>query len=106
MENKNTTTSSVSAKRHQTKELCVLEVQGKTEKLQCWLSNLSTTGAFFEVITTSNTPKKGDLVRVTVRLNELSKNYIIYGQVAWSRVGGIGVEFLKNTAKHRVVSTR
>ncbi len=96
MDNKNTTSTSTGAKRHSTKEFATIEIQGRTLKIQCRLSNVSQTGAFLEVINSGITPKQGDLVRITVNLRQISKTHILIGQVVWSRGLGLGVTFLKN----------
>ena len=95
MENKNPTTS-LSAQRHSTKEFATVEIQGRTLKIQCRLSNVSQTGAFLEIINASLTPKKNDIVRITVHLRQINKVHVIHGQVIWSRGLGIGVSFLRN----------
>ena len=46
------------AKRHQTKETAIMEVYGQTEKIFCRMNNLSTSGAFFEIVNAKYTPKK------------------------------------------------
>lgn len=95
MNSKNPTESNI-AKRHSTHELATLEIQGRSVKVHCRLSNLSQTGAFLEVINSNIIPKQGDIVRMTVHLRQLNKVHLLVGQVIWSKGLGIGLSFLKN----------
>lgn len=83
------------AKRHQTKESARLEVYGKKEILFCRMSNLSSTGAFFEIVNANYTPKAHDLVNVTINLNQINKSYTVHGEVVWSKGLNLGVMFIK-----------
>ncbi|MGZ3692446.1 MAG: PilZ domain-containing protein [Pseudobdellovibrio sp.] len=95
MDNKNTTSSPV-AQRHSTNEFAVVEISGRTAKIQCRLSNISQTGAFLEIVNATMTPRQNDIVRITVNLRQINKMHVIIGKVVWSRGLGIGVSFLKN----------
>lgn len=83
------------AKRHLTKEPARIEVYGKREVLFCRMNNLSSTGAFFEVLNSLYIPKIGDIVRVTINLKQVNKTHIINGEVVWFKGTGLGVSFLK-----------
>ncbi len=71
-----------------------IEIYGKDGKLLTKMGNVSYTGAFFEVISSSSIPQKEDLVRITVNLRSVNKTHIIEAQVVWSKGLGIGVQFL------------
>jgi hypothetical protein len=83
------------AKRHNTKETAIIEVYGHTEKIFCRMNNLSTTGAFFEIITANYTPKKNQVVRISVNLKQLNKTYTLHGEIVWSKGLGLGISFIK-----------
>ena len=83
------------AKRHQTKENAVVEVYGQNGKIYCRMNNLSTSGAFFEIVNSSYSPKNKDIVRITVNLKQMSKTYVMHGEVVWSKGLGLGVSFIK-----------
>lgn len=102
MESKNTTVTA--AKRHATKELAILEVYGRTFKINSRLANLSVTGAFLELTSSGYQPKQGDLVRITVPLQKLNKTYTLHGQVIWIRGLGVGVTFLKDKDLHALLT--
>lgn len=82
-------------KRFTTKELAQLEVYGRMGKVFCRMSNLSKSGAFFEIINSNFNPKVGDLVRITVLLRQINKTHIIDAEVVWSRGLGLGLCFIK-----------
>jgi hypothetical protein len=92
----NPTNSSMIAKRHTTNESAFVEVQGRNGKILCRMNNLSTTGAFFEILNSHFIPKQGDLVRVTINLKQLNKVHTLHGQIIWNRGLGIGISFLKS----------
>ena len=83
------------AKRHQTKETAIMEIYGQTDKIFCRMNNLSTSGAFFEIVNAKYTPKKNQVVRITVSLKQLGKSYTLHGEVVWSKGLGVGVSFVK-----------
>jgi len=91
----NTTNLNV-AKRHQTKEVAIIEVYGRNFKINSRLANVSITGAFLELTSSNYQPKQGDLVRITVPLQKVNKTYTLHGQVVWCRGLGVGVSFLKD----------
>jgi hypothetical protein len=100
----NNSSQNIVAKRHQTKEMAVLEIHGRTLKIQCRLSNLSITGAFLELTSFNYLPRQGDLVRMTVNLRQVNKTYKLNGQVVWSRGLGLGVSFLKDKELFAILS--
>lgn len=97
MENKTPTSveTSLQAKRHYTREHATVEVYGKTGRVHCKMSNLSTTGAFFEIVNTGFTPKQGDIVRVTINLRQINKTHTLHGEIVWNKGLGLGVAFIK-----------
>ncbi|MCC2678503.1 MAG: PilZ protein [Pseudobdellovibrio sp.] len=92
------------AKRHATKEIAILEVYGRSYKINSRLANLSITGAFLELTSSNYQPKQGDLVRITVPLQKVNKTYTLHGQVVWSRGLGVGVSFLKDKDLHALLT--
>jgi hypothetical protein len=60
------------------------------------MNNLSTTGAFFEIVNSHFTPKQCDLVRVTINLKQLNKVHTLHGQIIWNRGLQLGISFLKS----------
>lgn len=82
------------ATRYMTQEMAVLEVYGRIGKITCKMSNLSKSGAFFEIVNSSFIPKKGDLVRVSVNLGQIKKRYNLEAEVVWCRGLGLGVNFI------------
>lgn len=102
MESNNTTVAV--AKRHPTKEIAIIEVYGRSFKINCRLSNLSVTGAFLELTNSAYQAKQGDLVRITVPLQKVNKTYTLHGQIVWSRGMGIGVSFLKDKDLHAILT--
>jgi hypothetical protein len=59
------------------------------------MSNLSASGAFFEVISPNFKIKKGDIARVTISLKTLNRTHMVDCEVVWAKGLGIGVQFLK-----------
>lgn len=106
MENATTTTQQqsdqpkldIKAKRFLTQELAQIEVFGRIGKIFCKMSNLSVSGACFEVISSNYMPKHGDLVRLTINLRSIKKTHVIEAEVAWCKGLGIGLQFLGATA--------
>lgn len=84
------------AKRFLTREPARIEVIGKKMILFCRMNNLSTTGAFFEILNSNYTPKIGDVVRVVINLKQVNKTHTLNGQVVWAKGLGLGVEFIKH----------
>jgi hypothetical protein len=86
------------AKRFLTQELAQIEVFGRIGKIFCKMSNLSVSGACFEVISSNYMPKHGDLVRLTINLRSIKKTHVIEAEVIWCKGLGIGLQFLGATA--------
>jgi PilZ domain len=82
------------AKRFSTKELAQIEVYGRIGKILAKMGNLSTSGAFFEVINSNYMPKNGDLVRMTVNLRSIKRVHTLDAEVVWCKGLGIGLRFL------------
>ena len=87
-------TSAQPARRFLTQELAQIEVFGKSGKVLTKMTNVSVTGAFFEIINASYMPRKNDLVRITVNLRAVNKTHVIDAQVVWNKGLGLGVQFL------------
>ena len=82
------------AKRYNTQEMAVLEVYGRIGKVSCKMSNLSISGACFEIINSSFVPKKGDLIRVSINLGQIKKRYNLEAEVVWIRGLELGITFI------------
>ena len=87
--------SELIAKRYPTRETARLQILGRNEVLIVRMSNLSSTGAFFEMLGSSVSLKVGQLVSVTVNLREVNKTHVIGAEVIWTKGHGIGVLFVK-----------
>ena len=85
------------AKRFLTKELAQIEVYGRMGKVFCKMSNLSQSGAFFEIINSNYMPRSGDLVRVTILLRQINKSHTLDAEIVWCKGLGLGLNFLKKT---------
>jgi hypothetical protein len=83
------------AKRFDTKEQAQFEIYGQTGTIEASLKNLSTTGAFLEFSSGSYSPKKGDLLNLTIRLESLKKDHIVAAEVVWTNDAGIGICFVQ-----------
>ena len=88
----NTTTTK--SKRFLTQELAQIEVYGRIGKVFTKMGNLSTTGAFFEIISSNYMPRMGDLVRLTINLRSIKKVHVLDGEVIWCKGLGLGIQFL------------
>ncbi len=83
------------AKRFLTNESAQLEVYGRSGKVFCRMGNLSSSGAYFEVVNSTYTLKSTDLIRIKVHLRQINKTHTLHAEIIWSRGMGIGVRFLK-----------
>ncbi|MEQ1721671.1 MAG: PilZ domain-containing protein [Pseudobdellovibrio sp.] len=83
------------SKRYFTKEPARIDVYGKKEVLFCRMNNLSSTGAFFELLNPTYIPRIGDLVRMTINLKQVNKTHVVNGEVVWFKGSGLGVSFIK-----------
>lgn len=84
----------LSSERHQTSERAYLEIYGRTGTLIAELKNLSSTGAFLEIIQGDYIPRKGDLIRVTVPLESLGRTHSVNAEIIWGKSLGVGICFL------------
>ncbi|OFZ31554.1 MAG: hypothetical protein A2622_02935 [Bdellovibrionales bacterium RIFCSPHIGHO2_01_FULL_40_29] len=82
-------------KRYQTKEHAQIEVYGRMGKIYCRLTNLSTTGAFLEIINSKYMPKQGDLIHVSVILRQLNKTHTLDAEIIWCKGLGLGISFVR-----------
>ncbi len=92
------------ARRFLTQELAQIEIFGKAGQILTKMANVSTTGAFFEIINASITPKKDDLVRITINLRAVKRTHIIDAQIVWCKGMGLGVEFLNRDEMNQKIS--
>lgn len=88
------TDAKIKARRFMTQELAQIEVYGRIGKIFTKMSNLSTSGAFFEIISSNYMPKTTDLVRLTVNLRSIKKVHVIDAEVVWCKGLGLGIRFL------------
>ncbi len=95
MQNFNTTPV---AQRYVTQEIAQIEAYGQNGKIIAKMSNLSSTGAFFEILTANSPLKPGTLARFTVKLKSLNKVHVIDCEVVWAQGRSLGVKFLKRDA--------
>lgn len=83
------------ARRFVTQELAHIEIYGKTGRILSKMGNLSSTGAFFEVLSPNFSIKKGDIARVTINLRSLNRIHVVDCEVVWAKGLSVGVQFLK-----------
>lgn len=97
------TTSQQIHRRYPTDEFATLESLGSSERIDSKMYNLSVGGAYFEI---SGRPdlRVGELMRVTVALNSMSREHQLHGRVVWTTPRGhvngdfgIGVHFIRPT---------
>nr|AIA16684.1 PilZ domain protein [uncultured bacterium] len=84
------------AQRYPTKENAHLEIYGRGGKIYCRLINLSTSGAYLEIVSSNHSPRKGDILRMTVSLKQINKSHILDAEVVWAKGLGVGVRFIKS----------
>ncbi len=87
--------------RFQTRETALIEIYGRMGKALAKMTNLSKSGAMLELSQTKVLPQKGDILHITVQLNELNKERKFSAEVIWSHGFSLGIQFL---AKDLVVS--
>ena len=92
--------------RHPTKELAQVEVYGRIGKVFCRMANLSTTGACLEIVSSKYSPRKGDIVRVTVALRQLNKTHTLDAEIVWCKGLGLGISFLKKDQIYEKLAAR
>ncbi|MCX7979306.1 MAG: PilZ domain-containing protein [Bdellovibrionaceae bacterium] len=86
------------AERFLTREVGHVEVFGREGGgFPVSMLNVSKTGAFFEAVRAEALPKAGDLVQVTLHLNQLGKSRSLHGEVVWTKNLGFGVKFLSKS---------
>ncbi|MGZ3771013.1 MAG: PilZ domain-containing protein [Bdellovibrio sp.] len=82
------------AKRFKTKEVAQIEVYGHIGILVANLKNISQTGAFLEVKQGTYVPQKGDLLNMTVTLDDLQRTHNVSAEVVWCSGMGLGICFI------------
>lgn len=58
------------------------------------LKNISKSGAKLNLISAASEFLKGDILRLVVELDAVSRNRVVNAEVIWSRGGSLGVYFL------------
>lgn len=87
--------NTATAKRYPTKEVAHLEVYGHIGTLMANVRNLSTSGAFLEVVSQGDyVPQKGDLLSMTIKLSTLQREHNVSAEVVWSKDFGLGICFI------------
>lgn len=93
-------------KRYPTKEHAQLEIYGRMGKIFCRLCNLSSSGAFLEIVSSRHMPRQGDLVRISISLRQLKKTHTLDAEVVWCKGLGLGISFIKKEQLLGKLSTR
>lgn len=81
-------------KRFLTQEIVKVEVYGSSAKLTCRMANMSTSGAYFELLSGGAPAGSNDLVCISIHLRAINKIHTVNAEVVWSRGVGFGVQFL------------
>ncbi len=84
------------AKRFQTNQEVKVEIYGHTLDIIAKMKNLSSTGAFLELLKAEMIPQQGDLIRITVPLLEVNKVRQISAEVIWHQGLGFGISFISD----------
>ncbi|MBC7742679.1 MAG: PilZ domain-containing protein [Bdellovibrionaceae bacterium] len=100
MQDFNSQETESTSQRYVTQELAQLEVYGRQGKVFCKMANLSSSGAFFEIINSNYMPRAGDLVRITVLLRQINKTHVLDAEIIWCKGLGLGLNFIK---KHELI---
>lgn len=86
------------AERFRTKEGGQIEVYGQIGVLNVTLVNLSLTGAMVRLdnkaIRDATQPEAGDILSLTVHLEEISKTHYLSAEVVWARGFSVGINFI------------
>jgi Tfp pilus assembly protein PilZ len=86
-------------RRFNTDQMGALEFYGRTEQIKSKVCNISKGGAYLELMTPAPL-RAGDIVRLTVELNDLNRCYVVSARVVWTKnlnqkdSPGVGVEFV------------
>ena len=94
------------AKRYLTQELAKIKIYGQADKVICKMANLSTSGAFFEIISSNYIPRMGDVIRLTINLRSIKRVHVMNGEVIWSKGLGLGIQFLTTLAMQQKLSDK
>lgn len=94
------------AKRYLTQELAQIEIYGHTDKVICKMANLSTSGAFFEIISSQYIPRMGDVIRLTINLRSIKRVHVINAEVIWSKGLSLGIQFLTTLEMQEKLSAK
>ncbi len=85
------------SERYDTFESATVEVYGRSSDFRGIMKNLSKTGAMFQAPESRTVVRKGDFVRITISLEELSRTHTLNGQVVWESGTEFGVSFLSES---------
>lgn len=83
------------AERFSTREAVRIEIYGKRTTLYCRMTNLSKTGAKFQIISATYNPKVGEFLRVIVQLKTVNSVRVLNAEIIWVKGYEMGVAFLK-----------
>lgn len=84
------------AKRFQTNQEVKVEIYGHPLDIKAKMKNLSSTGAFLELMKAETLPQQGDLIRITVPLLEVNKVRQLSAEVIWNQGLGFGINFISD----------
>lgn len=84
------------AKRFNTNQEVKVEIYGHTIDILAKMKNLSSTGAFLELVEAEKIPQQGDLIRLTIPLLEVNKVRRLSAEVVWHQGLGFGINFISD----------
>jgi hypothetical protein len=73
------------------------EKYGSAAKSNFRMRNLSRSGALLYILKSSESFKKGDILRLAVNLEQLKKIKVLSAEVIWTNKSKVGVCFIKPT---------
>jgi hypothetical protein len=92
------TTDKKPAQRFDTREEAQIEIYGQVGILPATLLNLSETGALVKLdnksIPESGQVEAGDILSLTVYLDELAKTHYLSAEVVWTKGFSVGINFI------------
>jgi PilZ domain len=96
----------MSSPRYSTNERASVEVFGQKNNVEAVLKNISNTGARIEWFQEGVSLLKGDVVCMTVKLNQLASNRIVHGEVVWRRGNSSGINFIDSKSAAEAAAKR
>jgi hypothetical protein len=82
------------AQRFETREKASVEVYGRSVNMTAEVKNISKTGACLENPSEYFDLDKGDLIRVTIYLEELHREHNVSAEVVWRLGNRAGIAFI------------